>query len=362
MIHMSSPSPKISIVVPVYNTEQYLCQCLDSLINQNYNNIEIICVDDSSPDNSLSILNEYAVRDPRIKVYTKQNGGVSDTRNYGLKHISGDYYMFIDSDDWLDSGTIESCVGTIIRENADCIMFSYTKEFGQNSVPVKIFEEDYLKLNGEEIRKRLLRRIFGPNGNELKRPQDCDLTVTPCMQLFRSDKYCDISFFDIRKLSSFEDGIYQIDIYSNCERFIYLGKPFYHYRKTNTGSITTKHNPHLSEKWKNLFKVLAQKAEEYAINEVELMTFREAINNRIAVAILPLGLNEIRASKSIFQKAASLAHIINDSVYNRSINKLDTRQMPLPWKFFFFLAKKKMFKPLAIMLSVIEYVRTHYQK
>lgn len=355
-------SPLVSIVVPVYNTEQYLRQCLDSLINQSYHNIEIICVNDSSPDNSLSILNEYAARDSRIKVYTKPNGGVSDTRNYGLRHISGDYYMFIDSDDWLDSGTIESCVFTIIRENADCVMFSYTKEFGQNSVPVNIFEENYLQLNTEGIRKRLLRRIFGPNVKELTRPQDCDLTVTPCMQLFRSDKYCGISFFDIRKLSSFEDGIYQIDIYSDCERFVYLGKPLYHYRKTNSGSITTKHNPQLPQKWKNLFKVLEQKAEEYATNENELADFKSAIDNRIAVAILPLGLNEVRASKSIFQKAASLADIINEPVYNRPINKLNTGQMPLPWKLFFFLAKKKMFKTLAIMLSAIEYARTHYQK
>lgn len=354
--------PLVSIIIPVYNSEQFLCQCLDSLVTQSYHNIEIICVNDGSSDNSLNILNNYASRDKRVKVLCKQNGGVSDTRNYGLSHMSGNYHMFIDSDDWLDSEAIEACVATIIRENADCVMFTYTKEFGQSSVPVKIFKEGNLVLDMSEIRDRLLRRTLGPVGLELSRPQDCDLTVTPCMQLFKSSKFKGISFYDIRKLCTFEDGIYQIDIFSRCNRFCYIDKPYYHYRKTNAGSITTKYNPQLSEKWKNLFKVLEQKAEQYAEDKIELATFKEAIDNRIAVAILPLGLNEIRAPKNIFQKAASLAKIVNDPIYNRPLGKLTISQMPLSWKLFFFLAKKNMFRTLTAMLSAIEYARTHYQK
>lgn len=355
-------SPLVSIIVPVYNTEQYLCKCLDSLINQSYHNLEIICVNDGSSDNSLDILNKYASIDNRIKVFCKQNGGVSETRNYGLSHMSGDYHMFIDSDDWLDSEAIEDSVAAIIRENADCVMFSYTKEFGQSSVPVKIFNEGNLVLDAAEIRDRLLRRTLGPLGLELSRPQDCDLTVTPCMQLFKSPKFKGISFFDIRKLCTFEDGIYQIDVFSRCDRFCYIDKPYYHYRKTNTGSITTKYNPQLSEKWKNLFKVLEQKADEYAKEPKEHARFKEAIDNRIAVAILPLGLNEVRAQKNIFQKAASLADIVKDPIYNRPLGKLTISQMPLSWKLFFFLAKKNMFRTLTAMLSAIEYARTHYQK
>lgn len=355
-------SPLVSIIVPVYNTEQYLCKCLDSLINQSYQNLEIICVNDGSPDNSLSLLNNYVIRDSRIKIYSKPNGGLSDARNFGMRYISGEYFMFIDSDDWIDEKTIEECVDAILKEDAECLMFSYTKEFLDNSVPISVFSEKCFRWNRDFIRQNLLRRTFGPIGSELKRPQNCDITVSAWMQLFRSDKFKNITFYDNRELGTFEDGVYQIDVYSHCNLFCYIDKPYYHYRKTNTGSITTKYNPQLPEKWKKLFTVLEQKAEKYATDKDELATFKEAIENRIAVAILPLGLNEIRAPKNIFQKAASLAKIVNDPIYNRPLGKLTISQMPLSWKLFFFLAKKNMFRTLTAMLSAIEYARSHYQK
>ena len=354
--------PLVSIVVPVFNTEQYLQQCLDSLINQTYRNIEIICVNDGSPDNSQLLLEDYASRDPRVKVYIKPNGGISDTRNFGMRYISGDYFMFIDSDDWLELDAIEESINTITDNNADCLMFGYIKEFIDSSVPVSPLGKADLCWKGAEIRKNLLRRTFGPVGPELNRPQDCDITVSPCMQLFRSAKFREILFYDNRKLGTFEDGVYQIDVFSRCDCFCYIDKAFYHYRKTNLGSITTKHNPQLPQRWKKLFNVLNDKAREYAVNSDEMSEFREAIDNRIAVAILPLGLNVIRAHQNIFQEAASLAKIVNDPIYKRPLDKLTISQMPLSWKLFFTLAKNKLFKPLALMLSMIEYARTHYQK
>ena len=94
-------NPLISIVIPIYNAEKYLHECLDSVINQTYKNIEIIAINDGSNDNSLDILNEYFNNDKRIKIYTKENGGVSSARNYALEKVNGDYIMFIDSDDYL---------------------------------------------------------------------------------------------------------------------------------------------------------------------------------------------------------------------------------------------------------------------
>lgn len=99
--------PLISIIVPVYNTEQYLSKCLDSLINQTYKNIEIICVNDGSTDNSADILNEYDKKDKRVRMISQKNCGLSATRNTGLKNCCGEYVMFLDSDDWIDFDTCE---------------------------------------------------------------------------------------------------------------------------------------------------------------------------------------------------------------------------------------------------------------
>ncbi len=99
-------NPLISVIVPIYNVEKYLPRCVDSILNQSYKNLEVILVDDGSPDNSPKICDEYAKQDNRIKVVHKQNGGLSDARNAGMEVATGEYVSFIDSDDWVDADFI----------------------------------------------------------------------------------------------------------------------------------------------------------------------------------------------------------------------------------------------------------------
>lgn len=99
--------PLLSIIVPIYNVEQYLERCIESIINQTYKNLEIILVDDGSKDNSGTIADTYASKDNRIKVIHKENGGLSDARNHGLDQAKGKYIIFIDSDDFIDSSMCE---------------------------------------------------------------------------------------------------------------------------------------------------------------------------------------------------------------------------------------------------------------
>ena len=107
---MSEP-PKVSIIVPIYNVEQYLRRCIDSLLAQTYTNIEIVLVDDGSPDNCGDICDEYAQTDTRIKVIHKKNCGLSAARNSGIEAVSGEWVTFIDSDDWLETDAIECLMG-----------------------------------------------------------------------------------------------------------------------------------------------------------------------------------------------------------------------------------------------------------
>jgi len=110
---------KVSVIVPVYNVEKYLGECLDSLIGQTLQDIEIIAVNDGSTDDSLQILNEYAAKDGRIKVYSQQNSGQSAARNRGLSVAAGEYVAFIDADDWVDRDFLEKLYQAAQRENAD---------------------------------------------------------------------------------------------------------------------------------------------------------------------------------------------------------------------------------------------------
>lgn len=115
--------PTISVIIPIYNVEKYLRRCLDSVINQTFTDWEAICVNDGSPDNSAAILEEYAARDKRIKVITQVNGGLSDARNSGMKIATGQYVLFLDSDDTIHPQTMEFTYALAKRENADIVNF-----------------------------------------------------------------------------------------------------------------------------------------------------------------------------------------------------------------------------------------------
>ena len=115
--------PKISILVAVYNTAAYLPQCLDSLLSQTLKDIEVICVDDASTDNSLDLLHQYAEKDNRVKVFAlKENCGQAHARNVGLSHATGDYIGFVDSDDWLSQDALEK-VCESFRDDVDSVLF-----------------------------------------------------------------------------------------------------------------------------------------------------------------------------------------------------------------------------------------------
>jgi glycosyl transferase cpsJ(V) len=112
-------SELISIIVPIYNVEKYLRQCLDSIQNQTYQNFECLLINDGSPDNSADICREYVEKDSRFKYFEKENGGLSDARNYGIRQSKGSYLTFVDSDDWLEHDALDRLYGALRKGNAD---------------------------------------------------------------------------------------------------------------------------------------------------------------------------------------------------------------------------------------------------
>ena len=118
--------PLVSIIIPIYNVEKYIHQCIDSITSQTYRNLEIILVDDGSPDNCGLICDEYQAKDSRVKVIHKENGGISDARNAGIDNAKGDYLMFVDSDDWVEPTYCERALEQAILQNAACVAFGIT--------------------------------------------------------------------------------------------------------------------------------------------------------------------------------------------------------------------------------------------
>lgn len=347
-------NPKVSIIVPVYNVEKYLPKCLDSLINQTLTDIEIVVVDDGSPDNCPMICDDYAQKDNRVKVVHKKNGGLSSARNEGLKYISGDFFMFVDSDDWLDLQTCEDSYNEIVSEKADCLMFSYTKEFGTHNIVNHIFNHEKLVWTNDEVKYHFHRRLFGPVGNELARPQNGDIIVSACMQLFKTEKFRCIEFVDTQKIGT-EDCWYQILLYQNCDKFVYIDKPYYHYLRINDSSLTTKYNPNLYARWQLLYDYMDAYIQNHGLDSV----FKEALQNRICLSVLGAGINQVHSGESILKGGRQLNNMLSSHRYINALQQLDTSLMPIQWKTFFFLAKHNFTFMLYALLMLIEYLRTH---
>ena len=137
----------VSIIIPVYNSEAFLDRCIQSVINQSYKNLEIILVNDGSPDSSKQICDNYAAIDNRIKVIHKNNGGLVSSRKAGLKLSTGDYVLYIDGDDWIELNLIEHYIDQVLKFNADVVVSSHMVNLEgrtdtlKNSLPTGVYEK-----------------------------------------------------------------------------------------------------------------------------------------------------------------------------------------------------------------------------
>ena len=328
--------PLVSIIVPVYNVAVYLPQCLDSLIHQTYPNLEVICVNDGSPDNSGEILERYAKEDGRIRVISQANQGPSGARNTGIRDATGDYIMFVDSDDWIDLETCEVAVNAVTKYQADAVLWSYTREFEGQSKEKLMFWDDEAVFRHDEVRNQIHRRLCGLLGEELAHPDYANAIETAWGKLYRSDVLLNhqVEFVDT-KLIGTEDALFNLYAFGYVEKAVYLRKAFNHYRKTNTTSLTKTYKEKLYAQWQNLFDRMAAYIAEHSLPQ----EYTDALDNRIALSILGLGLNVMGAEVSGKQKRRIIKEIITQPRYRRAYKKLTFRYFPIHWKAFYGCAK-----------------------
>lgn len=200
----------ISVIVPIYNTDEYLGECLDSIVNQSYSHLEILLIDDGSTDNSGKTADAYASRDSRIKVFHKPNGGVSSARNLGIDHATGDYIAFVDSDDAICENYFESLISNAEKYNAD-ICFCISQIMGHPAEAHKQVD-DYL-FSGDEGVSHLLRAdLFGCALNKMYR--------THLLANYRAPESIAIN----------EDLLMNYFLFSRADRILFFNDTLYLYR------------------------------------------------------------------------------------------------------------------------------------
>lgn len=326
--------PLVSIVIPVYNVERYLRQCLDSVVNQTYKNLEIVCVNDGSPDRSIEILEQYAERDSRLKVITIENRGLSGARNVGTEACTGEFLIYLDSDDWVDLNTVELAVDAMMENSADLVLWNYSKEYNQSSQPVKVFSERTLYEDDNYI--RLHQRLVGLTGEQLQHPEQCDSISTAWGKLYKAEiiKSNHIEFVNTKIIGT-EDLLFNAEVFNYCKSAVALPNCLNHYRKTNAGSLTRQYRPRFFEQWTEL-----QRRLKIVCADKEYL--QQSVSNRVALSTIGLGLRVIGSNSSFQGKKDALYGIISTPRYEEAYAKLETKFLPLHWKAFFFCAKYKM--------------------
>ena len=202
---------KISIIVPIYNTEKYLRNCLNSIINQTYKNLEIILINDGSIDNSINICNNYKNKDNRIKIVDKTHSGVSDTRNIGIKKATGEYIGFVDSDDYIDKHMFEILLNNLENYNGDISMCNLEETCDLDAQTTN-FCDNAIVYSKEKALKELL--------------YDKNIGNYMTVKLFKKALFTDITF----PINVLYDDIYvAYKLFSKSNKIIYNPTVLYHY-------------------------------------------------------------------------------------------------------------------------------------
>lgn len=332
---------KVSVIVPVYNVENYLRRCIESLLNQTIKDIEVIAINDGSTDSSLDILKEYSNKDNRIKIIDKENNGVSKARNNGISMAIGEHIMFVDSDDWIDTNMIEKMYNLSLENECDVVMCSYVREYGNES-KIKVFDFPNLVIYDEkDVKFNIFRKLVGPIGEETSKPEHLDSLVMACTKLYRTDLIIknNLKFTDTELVGT-EDCLFNVNVFKEVKKAIFLNEPLYHYWKGNKNSLTSSYNKNLIKKWTRLFRNI-----EEVLNQINAEPiFYKALKNRICMSTLGLGLNECNKSNNIsnFKKIRNINCILNEEKIVDAFNSYDMKYLPIYWKVFYLSNKYKL--------------------
>lgn len=245
-------NPKISVIVPIYNTQKFLKKCIDSILKQTYGNFELLLVVDGSPDSSLAICNEYANKDQRILVINKENEGLEKTRRVGLTHAKGDYVTHVDSDDWIDAMAFERLIKAALLSNADIVTARFIRvidRFGLIKKESSYHLPENLVIDHTEFMENYFINFFGIN----------KFSVSMCGKLYKKS-FIDQHQIAIGGFDMGEDLYYNIQMFPKAALVHFINTPIYFYR---FGGMTTKLNEKIIEAAIGMYNLKKKAIEQY---------------------------------------------------------------------------------------------------
>jgi glycosyltransferase involved in cell wall biosynthesis len=317
--------PKISIIIPVYNSEKYLEECLNSVISQNQLDCEILLINDGSKDKSLAICKKIAEQDNRIVVIDKENGGVSSARNAGLEQASGEYIAFVDSDDWVDK-SIYSFIFEKFGEQFDIAMTGIVyKGLREKKDNLSFLKDEYV---GESIKMDLMPKFYFYGKGFQKKP----ISGHVYQMIFKKNLIDGIKF--LTEIKYAEDLLFCLTCLHKARKVV-IDKNCYYFYRRNIDSITEKYMNNLDDD----IEIVGQKIEPLFSEALEKYGIFMNLNHIHIITFV----KNLACSKSIFFCIKKLKECMNKKIFSYTINQVNPKLLGIWQRYLFFLLKHNKF-------------------
>jgi len=329
---------KISIIIPVYNTEKYLKRCLESIINQTYTNLEIICINDGSKDNSLQIINEYKKKDNRIVIIDKVNQGVSEARNDGIKLSSGEYIVFVDADDYVELSMISTLYDTMKKYNVDVVKTSYNIVLDNNKCIKFIYNDKFAnKILLQKDAINVFKQYFFDG-------------IAIWGTLYKKSLIDSIDKFD-KNFVYGEDVLFFLNVLLNAKSIYFSNDFLYNYMYNNEGACFNIKNYEINKQnYIEFSKIIIDKLIEnnFMSNDEKRIMNKSYLGSFLSCFLYSFYIN----SNSLKKFKMEIESIKKDSYINELLNNYSLKNISLRFKVIIFCVKYNLFSVLYVLFKI----------
>lgn len=351
---------KVSVIVPVYNNERYVAECIESILNQTHENLELILINDGSTDTSLNICEKYKILDERIKLISIQNSGVSTARNLGLKVMTGDYVTFVDSDDWIESNTLETALTNSIENNSDITIWSYFKNYKSKEVKLSLVpgeNRDFVSDIDKEI--LYLKSIYSQYEKQTK-SEDVPIGTVMC-KLYKTSFIRKYNLDFNPNLIRSEDIIFALNAFRLAEKITYFDSNLYHYRINNSS---------MSFGYKYIqdtitpFNLLIEELKKFQVKMNNDLTVIDMINCRIIQIItwhVRYNYFNKENTNRLLRSRKDLIKLINNTDYKDALKNVKLKNLSKQQRLLVIFYRKKMILTYEIVRKLLE-LRNKFKK
>ena len=342
---INSSYPLVSVVIPVYNVEKYLEQCIQSVLSQSYKNLEIILFDDGSTDRSGSICDKYAKENPEIRVIHKNNEGLGMARNTGIDISNGDFLFMLDSDDYIDPEEIENQYRTIAENNVDAVYLGYIavdedgKYLGKHVYKDEVFV-------GSDAKNKLLPKMLGSmDGCENDR---IEMAASPLLYSMRPIREHNLRFVSERDLIS-EDFVFNIDYLEVANGACTCSRTGCYYRQVSH-SLSHKYREDRFEKFKTYYEYIQKRILGFGFSELDLKRYDKTFLIQVR-SVICLEISN-QSPNSFIKKYHLVRGICNDELVQTVVGSYPTLKMNIFQRLYVKLLKHKLVLPLMLVLKI----------